>query len=145
MTTRPQDPSPRAAEPAAERSPGARGGTPAGPLTASFATFEDAVRAREALLQGGFGEDEVVLDTLADEAGPVEGNFLVGNGRPSGERTSRPHLVGGTRIPPYKDNFGATVERGWHLLRVACADGDRVEQARSLLAGLDATLIEERH
>ncbi len=41
--------------------------------------FAVAKLAREALLANGFGADQVELRIPDDEAGPVKGNFLVGN------------------------------------------------------------------
>ena len=50
-------------------------------LVRSFATLERAEAARSAVLSLGVSSDAVQLQVLQDEAGPVEGNFLVGNGR----------------------------------------------------------------
>lgn len=44
-----------------------------------FDGFEAAQQAREALLAEGFAADDVNVSVANDEAGPVEGNFTVGN------------------------------------------------------------------
>ncbi|MDM5178042.1 hypothetical protein PO883_12655 [Massilia sp. DJPM01] len=44
-----------------------------------FDAFDTAQQARAALLADGFGADALELKVHDDEAGPVEGNFLVGN------------------------------------------------------------------
>ena len=45
------------------------------PMIYSYTTFEDAQAARAALIAGGLSAE---LQVIADEAGTVEGNFLVG-------------------------------------------------------------------
>lgn len=44
-----------------------------------FDVFDHAQRARDALLAEGFASEGVTMSIANDEAGPVEGNFTVGN------------------------------------------------------------------
>ncbi|HZF79538.1 MAG TPA: hypothetical protein VEZ89_07080, partial [Rubrivivax sp.] len=54
---------------------------PFDPLVRSYASLDDATHTRQALLNEGIDPDQVLLQVIQDEAGPVEGNFVVGNGR----------------------------------------------------------------
>jgi hypothetical protein len=56
-------------------------------LRKRFAQFDEAQRARDALVAAGLPGDDVALRSLADEAGAEKGNFTVGNG----ERAHGPH------------------------------------------------------
>jgi len=51
------------------------------PLLRSFGTLDEMMAARQALLAAGLPADRIETRVIQDEAGPVEGNFLVGNGR----------------------------------------------------------------
>jgi hypothetical protein len=46
-------------------------------LVRIYNSFSNAQRAREALLGSGFSPASVHLDSTADEAGPVDGNFIL--------------------------------------------------------------------
>ncbi len=50
-----------------------------------FEGVEQAEKARQALLAEGFDRDAVQLSIANDEAGPVEGNFTVGNTPPESQ------------------------------------------------------------
>ena len=111
------------------------------PLLRSFTRFEDASAAREALIASGLPSECVELRVIDDEAGPVEGNFVAGNGRrEEGDGPSRGIVAGGEI--PYERNFAATVSRGAHLLIVTAADETRRIEARDILdrfAAVDPT------
>lgn len=87
---------------------------------AHFDRFEDSVEARERLVAAGIAPEAVQLDVTQDEAGPVEGNFLVGNGRSTAGAASDPKLIGanGDTWAPYGPNFERPVARGVHRLLV---------------------------
>lgn len=111
------------------------------PLIHSFQRFDDAEAARAALLSAGLDASALELRVIADEAGPVEGNFLVGNGRDARDDTVETGLRGGPDAPPYADNFAAAVTRGVYLLVVQPGDRDEREKAASVLqrsGGVDA-------
>lgn len=42
-----------------------------------FDTFEDADRARDAAIEAGLPKDDVVFSNRQEEAGPVEGNWML--------------------------------------------------------------------
>ena len=101
------------------------------PLVRSFASLDEATLARQALLDEGIDPDTVELRVIQDEAGPVEGNFVAGNGRTAhgGEPGA---VLTGPEIP-YDENFKRTVTRGVHLLMVAARDQNTRERAQGVL------------
>ncbi|MCW7540085.1 hypothetical protein OOT46_19810 [Aquabacterium sp. A7-Y] len=82
----------------------------------------DAEQARLTLLSSGFDADSVHLSSTVDEAGPVEGNFLVGNGRRSSGRADA-----------YDRNYAQVAHRGSVLLTVDAEDGEQQRRAAGIL------------
>jgi len=102
------------------------------PLLRSFGTLDEMMAARQALLAAGLPADRIETRVIQDEAGPVEGNFLVGNGRtthggPPGAVLAGPEV-------PYEENFSRTVTRGGHLLLVHAVGAAQRDQAQQVLA-----------
>lgn len=96
-------------------------------LLRSFARFEDARSARDRLVAGGMPASAVEVRSLEDEAGPVEGNFAIGNGRAAhGSRDA------------YALNFAGTPQ-GTNLLVVEAEDDAQRDRAESMLDGLGGT------
>jgi hypothetical protein len=103
-----------------------------------FDRYEDAEQARSALLAAGFGPDQVRLQCNEDEAGPVEGNFLVGNGRRAGRGggvSSRAAVHGDL---PYELNFDHLELRGLNLLLLDVPGDEQRARAEELLGGFGA-------
>jgi hypothetical protein len=100
-------------------------------LLRSFERFEDAGAARDALLTAGLAAGAVQLRVSDDEAGPVEGNFLVGNGRTEHGRPPGGVLAGAE--VPYQENFRKVVPRGVHLLSVQLDDEGRQAEVEAIL------------
>lgn len=99
-----------------------------------FDRYEDAEQARSALLAAGFAPGQVRLQCNEDEAGPVEGNFLVGNGR-------RPGRAGGAADHgdlPYELNYDHPELRGLHLLLLDVPSDEQRARAEELLGGFGA-------
>jgi len=114
-------------------------GTPELGLLRSFDSFEHAEAARAALVDAGVPTEAVRIEVLQDEAGPVEGNFLVGNGRPTAGAASRA-APGGGPDAPYEHNLSKVITRGVYLLVVDTVDPARRASMEALLAnspGLD--------
>lgn len=84
-----------------------------------------AEEARRALLEAGFAPDAVVLSVRIDEAGPVEGNFAVGNTPVESDA----HV--------YNSNYHP-VERGHCVLMVQASSAAMAERAAALLAAFGA-------
>ncbi len=116
---------------------------PNAPLVRTFARFEDLEPARAELLAAGLPPEAVQSRMLGDEAGPVEGNFVAGNGRrEEGSGPSRGVIAGGEI--PYDRNFARTVSRGVYLLIVTIADGARRVEVGNILdrfATVDPTAL----
>ena len=101
------------------------------PLVRSFASLDEATHARQALVDEGIDPDRMEVRVIQDEAGPVEGNFVAGNGRTAhgGEPGA---VLAGPEIP-YEENFKRTVTRGVHLLMVDVRDADSRARAQGVL------------
>ena len=100
-------------------------------LIRTFERYADAQQAREALLAAGF-DGRVEFSVPDDEAGPVEGNFAVGNGRSANAGDARQPL---TRPgdDAYHCNFRHAPQRGVHLLVVQANEDDERERACAIL------------
>ena len=105
-------------------------------LTAGiFEHLEDAEAAREALLAAGFSREQVQLTSRHDEAGPVEGNFLVGNVKEDTlERTEFSETLGGEGDNTYSHNLSRTVDRGLLMLTVDAVDDIQAGNASGILS-----------
>lgn len=91
-----------------------------------FAAFEPAEQARQALLADGFAADAVELSIANDEAGPVEGNFTVGN--------SPVESVHHT----YDRNYATTRQAVQCIVSVTAPDAMRAARAAAILARFGA-------
>jgi hypothetical protein len=92
------------------------------PLIYVFDEMATAQRVRDELLKYGFDPAGVRLSSTEDEAGPVQGNFTVGNS---------PGAVGGT---DYKDTYANPTQRGCCLLSIQPVDPTQSVYAVKLLA-----------
>lgn len=104
-------------------------------LVRSFSKLEDAEAARTAVLSLGVTADAAQLQILQDEAGPVESNFVVGNGRESTDGSA------------YDANFAQPVARGSCLLILSSVPTDqrsKVEAAMDEFGGVDVDAAANR-
>lgn len=101
------------------------------PVVRSFDNFDAATRAREAIVSSGVNPDLVQVQVIQDEAGPVEGNFWIGNGRTAGDNVPSGPLA--QAEAPYEQNFRDTVNRGVHLVLVNVTDTAMRERANNIL------------
>jgi hypothetical protein len=92
------------------------------PLIYIFDDFDAAERAREELIEFGFAAPAVNLEVRDDEAGPVQGNFTVGDS---------PAVAGSEA---YKHTFANTTHRGLCMLTVAPENASQRDYAVGLLA-----------
>ncbi len=92
------------------------------PLIYIFDDFDVAERAREELIAFGFAASAVNLEVRDDEAGPVQGNFTVGDS---------PAVAGSEA---YKHTYATTTHRGLCMLTVAPANASQRDYAVGLLA-----------
>ena len=110
-----------------------------------FDHFPDAERARIRLLAEGFPPHAVQLDAGDDEAGPVQGNFTVGNRDTMTSRLERAinALFGGDNHM-YRRNYGKTAFRGMVRLIVAVSDPQEQERAHAIVQACNGSDIEQR-
>jgi hypothetical protein len=94
------------------------------------------------LLAAGYSADDVQIEAMNDEAGPVQGNFTVGNGNegPGGLVGALDHLTGGDNHN-YGSNYKPVKQRGTIRLMVAVDSDDRHAQANAILDRADASAV----
>jgi hypothetical protein len=92
------------------------------PLIYVFDDFATAERVREEMLSYGFDPAGVQLNAAEDEAGPVQGNFTVG------DYTT---VKGGA---DYKDCYGKPTQRGCITMIIQPVDETQADYAVKLLA-----------
>jgi len=87
-----------------------------------FDDFDTAQKARAELIQYGFGNDAVELRISDDEAGPVQGNFTVGDAD---------HATPGTS---YDSTYRDVAHRGNCMLMIAPGSPSHAQYAIALMA-----------
>ena len=92
------------------------------PLIYVFDDFSVAERAHDELLSCGFERAAVQLTVRDDEAGPVQGNFTVGD---------NPAAAGGH---DYKDTYANPKQRGGCMLTITPFDPGQATYAIALMA-----------
>jgi hypothetical protein len=86
---------------------------------------------KSAVLSLGLSPDAVQLQVLQDEAGPVESNFVVGNGREAPDDTSA-----------YAANFANPVARGSCLLVLITIPNDQRSKVEAALSEFDCVDVD---
>jgi len=103
-------------------------------LIHSYDTLFDAESAQQQLLASGFSSDHIHLTVREDEAGPVQGNFIVGNGGGDpGARLDSPRGAGVDDKRDYEREFKESVQRSTYLLTVDADDDGEKERAAEIL------------
>jgi hypothetical protein len=110
-------------------------------LVRSFSTLEAASQARDALAAAGIPRELLELTVLEDEAGPVSGNFIIGNGETNHRGPPAPVRSGGE--VPYDSNFREPVYRGAYLLTLHRLGPTQQALAETLLARFDSVAVSE--
>ncbi len=98
-----------------------------------FDGYEAAQQARQALLAQGFDADAVQLRIANDEAGPVEGNFTVGN-----TPTESPHHR-------YDNNYAQVRQASQCVMTVAAPDAASGKAAADILGAFGARAMDAPH
>lgn len=96
------------------------------PVVRIFDVFDHAEQARQALLADGFDAGGVSLRVANDEAGPVQGNFTVGN-----SPTESPDHT-------YDRNYANIGQVGQCILTVEAPDAAGAARADAILARFGA-------
>ena len=98
-----------------------------------YDTLPHAEQAREALLAAGYSKDQVQLEAMNSEAGPVMGNFTVGNSSDTSDHSG----VGDSG--DYRDNFKAVHQGAIIKLTVAVENDASHAQAMDILDRVDGS------
>jgi hypothetical protein len=96
------------------------------PIVRIFDDYDHAQSARDALLAEGFAADGVTMRVANDEAGAVEGNFLVGNSHAGSEDNS------------YDGNYANPRQVSQCILTVDAGDDETAARAEGILARFGA-------
>lgn len=91
-----------------------------------FDHYADAEAARDALLAAGYAREAVRVSVRDDEAGPVQGNFTVGN------VTEAPGGTGAANHT-YARNYENTAQRGLCMVVVDAVEGPGEAAAAALM------------
>lgn len=110
-------------------------------LVTTYDLFSNADHARTALIEAGFEPSKLHLNVNNDEAGPVEGNFTVGNPSPTDKENNGgisgffKSLVGieKTGDEDYQETYQNVVQRAAYVLIIE-ADNEQESQYASDVA-----------
>lgn len=101
-------------------------------LISVYDHLSSADQARDELLACGFGADCIHLEAQENEAGPVKGNFTVGDaGRERDKQTAPFHVRNNDEV--YARDFARPEQRGEILLTVDAQDERQSRQAADIL------------
>lgn len=101
------------------------------PLVRIFDALDCAQQAREALLAEGFDVGDITISIANDEAGPVAGNFTVGN-----TPVESPHHT-------YARNYAASEQLAQCIMTVATGDAALASRADAILARFGARHVQD--
>jgi hypothetical protein len=113
-------------------------------LVKVFDSFGAAERARNELLHSGFAEPDVYLRAPDDEAGPVEGNFVLDSS--DTDEVGKPGLLDRMLGREDKRKYRITPEpvwRGAYMLSVEADSDDRLSMANDIMCRFGAVDIGE--
>ena len=103
-------------------------------LLRMYDTLDHAEMARNALLAAGYSGDQIQLEAMNSEAGPVAGNFTVGNS------TDHSNHSGIGDSGDYSKNFEHVRQGAIIKLTVAVESDSRHAQANEVLDRVDASM-----
>jgi hypothetical protein len=103
-------------------------------LIHSYDTLFDAESAQQQLLASGFSSENIHLTVKEDDAGPVQGNFTVGNATSDNSAELDPGEPSGVHNDEvYERDFKDAVQRGTYLLTVDADDDTERQRASEIL------------
>ncbi len=103
-------------------------------LVRAYDSLSHADNVRKELLASGFPSSSVHLASKEDEAGPVQGNFTVGNAdSDKGVVRGLVELLTGGEDDSYRDNYSDVEQRGTCLLTVDANDDEQLARASDIL------------
>lgn len=111
-------------------------------LISIYDHLTNADQARDELLASGFAADCIHLDARETEAGPVKGNFTVGDA--GKDRDNKPGLIFASNNDEVYDRDFANVEfRAEIMLTVDAQDDQQSRQAADILHRYGAIRIDQ--
>ncbi len=114
-------------------------------LTRIFDQFSDAEDARGELLASGFAAYQIELSASDDEAGPVEGNFTVGNAATATGPIERMlKWLSGADKHIYSRNDAKTAFRGVCRLHVDAQDAQQLARAADIMRRFGGVDVDAR-
>jgi len=125
--------------------PGQKEYVMAEPVVKVFGQYETADEVRSQLLAAGFDRDQVQLNANNDEAGAVQGNFVVGNTDSERDHSGGPvDRTAGLDDHLYDRDFKEVVYRGNYLLIVIPGNEAQAREAKRILDQADPHQAGER-
>jgi hypothetical protein len=113
-----------------------------------YDNFAAAEQARSELLRSGFDEDCVQLTTKVDEAGPVQGSFILPgkDGSPTEERGFFGNLFSGGEpgSRSRRNRRPEIIHCGVYLLTVDAGDDMQYDRAADIMHRFGAVDVEQR-
>lgn len=99
-----------------------------------FSSFDDAQVARQALIDSNrIDADRIRVDVREHEAGPTEGNFVIGNKRHDGKQSG-----------DYDEQYSNPRIDGSVTLFVSCTSAEEAHEMRSDLSARGAVDLADR-
>ncbi|MDB5838419.1 MAG: hypothetical protein JWQ23_371 [Herminiimonas sp.] len=114
-------------------------------LVRTFDKFSDAENARNALLRSGFSPESVHLVSQQDEAGPVEGNFILEYKDADHDRdVSFLDALTGRDDPNEGKGRSEVAWRGTYLLTVDASDNEQFNRASRITEEFGTSAPDDR-
>jgi len=116
-------------------------------LIHSYDTLFDAESAQQQLVAAGFPRDCIHLTVTQEEAGPVQGNFTVGDGGSFGTERADNVPSGLNNSEIYARDYKEVANRGQFLVTVDAGDDDQERRASEILnryGGIDVQEVSGR-
>lgn len=110
-------------------------------VVASFDGLQAAAAAVNALVAAGVEHGAIELKVIEDEAGPAQGNFIIGNGATVHGGPPGPVRTGDDA--PYNPNFRHPRERSGQLVIVQPRDEAQRARAQEVLRQAGGHLVEQ--
>lgn len=111
-------------------------------VVGSFDTLPAAANAVNALIAAGVEHGAIRLNVIEDEAGPAEGNFIIGNGVTVHGKQVGPIRADGDE--PYDLNLRNPKDRSGQLVMVHARDEAQRGRIQQVLREAGGRLVEQR-
>jgi hypothetical protein len=114
-------------------------------LVRVYNRFSDAENARNALVSSGFSPEAIHLESTIDEAGPVQGNFVLESKDSDNDNDDSPFDSLFGRDDPNEGHGRTGVAwRGGYIMTIDAADETQIARASDIVKQHGAVDIDER-